>query len=73
MFVYLIATFCLSATCERAVIASSEQDQRLTLMSCQSVSQAAIAGWMAESIKYRSWTFAGYDCVQGERRPDRAT
>lgn len=73
MFTYLIATFCLAATCERTVVASSEQDPRLTMTACQSVSQAAIAGWMAESIKYRNWNFAGYDCIQGERRPDRTT
>jgi hypothetical protein len=73
MFTYLIATFCLAATCERTVIASSEQDTRLTLTSCQTVSQAAIAGWMADSLKYREWRFAGYGCVQGERRPDRST
>lgn len=73
MFTYLIATFCLAATCERTVIASSEQDDRLTMTSCQSTSQAAIAGWMAESIKYRNWTFARAECIQGERRPGRAT
>jgi hypothetical protein len=68
-FTYLMATFCRAATCERTVIASSEMDPRLTMTSCQAVSQAAIAGWMADSIKYRNWTLHGYDCVYGQRRP----
>lgn len=67
MFVYLLATFCLAGACETAVVASSEQDSLLTMTSCSSVSQAAIAGWMANSLKYRDWEFSGYRCINGDR------
>lgn len=67
MFTYLLATFCLAGSCETAIVASSEQDPRLTMTSCSSGAQLAIAGFVAGSLKYRNWEFSGYRCIEGKR------
>jgi len=67
MFVYLLATFCLAGACETSVVASSEQDPRLTMTSCTVVGQAAIAGFMAQSLKYRDRELQSFRCVEGSR------
>lgn len=61
----VIASICLGLACKDVVVTTSEQDSRVTMMSC-AIGQRELAEWMAQN--WPGYRLAGWKCVMGDRR-----
>jgi hypothetical protein len=64
--VAVIASVCLEADCHDVVVTTSDQDQRVNMMSCQMLGPAALAEWMGR--EWPGFTLAGWKCVNADRQ-----
>lgn len=73
--IILLVTFCqmAAATCDKpVVIATSEQDPELNMMSCMT-GMPKIVEWMKDSPKYHDARIAKWECVIGKPADEIAT
>jgi len=68
MTILIVATVCLAATCSDRVIATSDTDPSVNMMTCQIGAQALMADWLRKNPGYT--IKGGWRCVAGRRGQD---
>jgi hypothetical protein len=63
--VAVIASVCLDQHCRDIVVTTSEQDPRVSVMSCQFIGPQALADWMTQN--WPGYRLAGWKCVFGRK------